>query len=738
MSTRSHGSPVETSVAGRLFYGVTGYFVVPSLMAWDGVKIAAHWVWKAPKVVKLILVILAVLSVVGGTFVVIRKMAGWEQAAIMAEWDKYKVAARSADEKELLAILDTILAKDPENRDALTRKAAIESGEGDPADPGTLAIILRIHLKNGRKAEALREAKKMYTVEPKDWMANCILGQEAIARKDEQSIQKHLAVVEDPATGSPDLGGLLYALELHKQAGKDATILRTFTVNKVIPNLKNANLATIHAAGRVQILVCFIDSCLSIADSSVPNLLEYWSWSTRLADGILDDAREAKNAQILSQLGTLQPPLGGVLARFQKLNVMSELQAKEQMKGVEDRARRIWRAIRVVDPKNPQGYVGEAYALLRAKDSDGAIAQIMAGVAGCGEWNMSLLIAATAWAKEAKQTEPFLPKLLELTKRFPENVTLWHLVAETAEAANRRDIAIEAVQRAREKAPTDVWLLWAEARMWLDADKHDKAFELLQMIPEKNRVGNPAVVRAYTRALAAAGDDKLLREVAKAAFNEGDKSNDASLALAPALGLLDCPPTKARAQMADGIADRVHGRWPTSLDAVRAQARACVQLAEEVNEKDNRRWSEVPVQAAIETLNKLKSRDPTDVWAPAMLAWVRYQEGKEDKQPVERAWNELTLVLPREADPTLPADVLEVIGTLYFAREKYVEAVSPLTRAAAAARQPAGPLVTLALAQYKQGDVRTARETLRRAANYPQSDRVRDEYLKAATRIFKE
>jgi tetratricopeptide (TPR) repeat protein len=728
MSTPSHRLPVETSVAGRLFYGVTGFFVVPALMAWDGVKIAAHWVWQAPKVVKVVLAFLAVASCAGGTFVVIRKMAGREQAAIMAEWDKYKVAARGADEKELLAILDTILAKDPENRDALTRKAAIESGEGDPADPGTLALVLRLHLKNSRKAEAVREAKKLYSVEPKDWIANCILGQDAIDRKDEQAIQKHLAVVEDPATGSHDLGGLLFALELHKQAGKDATILRTFTVNKVIPNLKNANLATMHAAGRVQILVCFIDSCLSIADSSVPNLLEYWSWSTRLADGILDDAREAKNAQILSQLGTLQPPLGGVLARFQKLNVMSEAKAKQEMKGVEDRARRIWQAIRVVDPKNPQGYVGEAYALLRAGDPDGAIAQLKAGVAAAGEWNMPLLIAATAWAKAAKQAEPFLPQLLELAKKHPDNVTLWHLVAETAEAANRRDIAIDAVQRAREKAPTDAWLLWAEARMWLDADMPDKALELLQMIPEKNRVGNPAVVRAYTRALAAAGDDKLIPEVAKAAFNEGDKSNDASLALAPALGLLDCPPAKARAEMAKEFADRVHVRWPTSLDAVRAQAQACVQLAEED------KWSEVRVQAAIDTLNKLKSRDPTDVWAPAMLAWVRYQ----GKQSVEHAWNELTPVLPREADSTLSADVLEAIGTLYFAREKYDTAAHVLTRAAATARQPAGPLVTLARAQYKQGDVRTARETLRRVATYPQSDRVRDEYLKAAALIFKE
>jgi uncharacterized protein HemY len=82
--------------------------------------------------------------------------------------------------------------------------------------------------------------------------------------------------------------------------------------------------------------------------------------------------------------------------------------------------------------------------------------------------------------------------------------------------------------------------------------------------------------------------------------------------------------------------------------------------------------------------------------------------------------------------------VLEVIGTLYYAREKYDDAVRVLTRAAATARQPAGPLVTLARAYNKLNDTYKAKETLSRAKTLSKSDRVQDDYQKAAALIFKE
>jgi Flp pilus assembly protein TadD len=185
-----------------------------------------------------------------------------------------------------------------------------------------------------------------------------------------------------------------------------------------------------------------------------------------------------------------------------------------------------------------------------------------------------------------------------------------------------------------------------------------------------------------------------------------------------------------RAVQADEIADRVHVRWTSSAEAVRVRAQARVRAAEE----DTPRWSAVRVRAAVEALERWKFREPTDVWPPAMMAWVRYKGG----QSVEHAWSELTAILPRESDPTMPADVLEVLGTLYYARGQYDDAVRVLTRAAAAARQPAGPLVTLALAYHKKGDARAAREVLQKARLLTKSDRVNEEYVTAAAIITKE
>jgi tetratricopeptide (TPR) repeat protein len=272
--------------------------------------------------------------------------------------------------------------------------------------------------------------------------------------------------------------------------------------------------------------------------------------------------------------------------------------------------------------------------------------------------------------------------------------------------------------------------------MYLDADMPQKAFELLERIPKGDRVRTPAVIRAYARALALVAAehkekfDPLFTAFANAAFSEADKAKDPALALAVALGLLDCPPTKDRAFRAKEIANDVFTRWPASVEAIRARAQARVRFAEE----DDPRWSDANVQAAVTALNMLKTRDPNDLWAPAMLAWVRYQGG----QPVDHAWRELGTVLKAEADPTLPAEILEVIGTLYLARGQADDAVRVLQRAAETARQPAGPLVTLALAYYKLSDRYKARETLDRAATLSRSGRVQDEYTKAHVLINKE
>src|SRR5262245_38275030 len=113
--------------------------------------------------------------------------------AVNSDWKRIEVAARGADGEELLGVLNDILKKDPKDKDAISRKKAIESGEASPDDLPMLALMLRIHLRNNKSGDAVREAKKLFAKQPDDWIANCILGQDAIDRKDSAAIDKHLA-----------------------------------------------------------------------------------------------------------------------------------------------------------------------------------------------------------------------------------------------------------------------------------------------------------------------------------------------------------------------------------------------------------------------------------------------------------------------------------------------------------------------------------------------------------------
>jgi hypothetical protein len=452
--------------------------------------------------------------------------------AVEADWDRFDVAARSADQEELLGILKDILKKDPTNKDALARQKMLETGEGEGSDRAMLALVIRIHLRNSKNVEAVREAKKLYAVKPEDWISNCILAQDAISRKDFPSIDKHLAAVGDPAKTPPrdlDLGGLLYAIDLHRQAGRDASLLLNFAVDKVIPNLKNVNLSTMHPAGRIQILACYVDACLAVEEAGVSKLQEYWPWAKRLADDINSDASRGKTALILSQLGTLQPALGVVVARFYRYKLIEESEAVDQLKQLERFGRRVWAALRTADPKNPSGYVGEIHALIRAGELDAAKKTLDAGVAGCGEWNVPLLTAAAAWVKAVGKSPEFLPKLLEFTKKFPENVAVWQIFTDVAEAANRRDLAIEVIQKTRERFPANHWYALEEARLWANADRYEKSLTELTSLPEPFRFQNPDFARAYARALSGTGAGERLRSVSQLITETAEKGNPCSL-----------------------------------------------------------------------------------------------------------------------------------------------------------------------------------------------------------------
>jgi tetratricopeptide (TPR) repeat protein len=650
--------------------------------------------------------------------------------AVEADWIRFEVAARSADQEELLGILKDILKKDPTNKDALARQKMLESGEGEGSDRAMLALVIRIHLRNSKNVEAVREAKKLYAIEPEDWISNCILAQDAIVRKDGPAIDKHLAAVHDPKKEPPpDLGGLLYAIEMHKQAGREATPLRNFVVDKVIPNLKNANLSTIHPAGRIQILACYVDTCLSAEDTSVSILWEYWPWAKQLADGIYSDASRGRTALILSQLGTLQPALGGVVARFHRHKLIGESETVDQLKQLERFGRRVWAALRTADPKNPSGYTGEIYALIRAGELDTAKKTLDAGLAGCGEWNVPLLIAAAAWAKAAGKSPEFLPTLLVLAKKFPENLVIWQIVTDVAEAANRRDLAIEAIQKTREQFPANHWYALEEARLWANADRYEKSLTVLTSLPEPFRFQNPDFARAYARALSGSGEGERLRSVSQLITETAEKENAPELAIAHLQGLMDAPAAATGLEHAVELADRATRRWPTHKGVIALTAKVKFRAVESGDPP----WQNSRGLAAVAALERALTSDPHDPWYSATLAWVRIKANVEP----DRAWDDSAPARSALTGPALPAEVLEALGVIYLSRKDYESAIVVLNRAVGSAPKPAGPYILLAVAYYGKGDKDKAREAFDKAKNLPKSARVLIEY-KAAAELVKD
>jgi tetratricopeptide (TPR) repeat protein len=653
-----------------------------------------------------------------------------QELAVNDLWKKFESAARSADETELKDCLKAILKLDPTNKDAASRLKAVETGEADAADKPMIALTIRIHLKHNAHEKAVREAKKMIALESDDWMANCILAQDAIQRKNGPAIEKHLKVVSDPMVDHPpDLGGLLYALELHRQAGKDANVLRTFTVEKVIPSLRNANLGTIPPAGRIQILACYIDTGLSVNDQTAKSLNEYTPWAVRLFEGVYSDARKGRDGQSLSQLISLLPPFDGLSARFRRLAVIDDEEKATISKWVEEQTRRVCATLRELDPKNPSGYVGEVNRLIRSGNHSAAREMLDQGRAGCGAWNLSLLTALVAWAKAANQSEEMLPQLLDAAKQHPDVVALWQLVAEAAEAAHKRSVAIEAIQKARERTPEDPLLIHSEARLWADADRHEKALDLLDKLPELIRLWSPNVVRTYVRSLAGAGKTDESRKAALATIAAAEKSVNPTLAIAPVRGLIDAPAKAPVLELAVELADRLGKQWPDESDVIDVVARARFRAAE----AGDPAWQADRSRAAVAALERAVARERLDPWPSAMLAWVRI---KANIDP-DKAWDDSAAARRAESDPATPALVREALGAIYLHHKKYDDAVRILTKAAETSDAPTGPLLLLAETLHAQGKFDKAKEIFARLTPPGQSDRLSTEFKRLA-KLFKE
>lgn len=691
---------------------------------------AGRWFRGAPRWLQVSFVLIVVAAAgAGGYYVVHKRTASRTQRAVAEGWKRFDVAARAGDEPGMRAALDEVLATAPENPLAVRRKQTLETYDADPADEPMVLLTLRLNLRKNDLTAAAREANKRLAAEPKDWLARCVRAADALARGDRAAAEADLDALPAPddARARLDPSGLLFAFRLYRATGRPTDALRGLVQARVVTAMRSPAVQTLSAGEKLGFVECYLDGFEPAADKPQPAaLLQGWSAASDLADRATDEAAEAGAVPILVRSGRLALRLALCLELFRRHGQVTKEQHDELSKELETRARRAWEAVRAKEPKNAEAYHGLAMSHLRANEYTTGREWTVRGLTECGDNPDLGGLFSRLLQLEGKPLLAY--KALAATANSNQDKPIWWaLAAEAAQAAGRRDLALEACAALRKAEPGNRWAARTEATLWLAAGDANKAAQILHQLGDATLAADPGSARAYTRALAEGGlgvqVDGFLALVEGAAV----KANSPVPIAAALRGWLDAPPDPARAAAVAARADRLLAdRWPDQPDLFRLRADALSRVAE----LSSPAWDATKARAAIQAYERLRAKVPDDAGAAFGLAALKLYA--EDNP--EQALRELAPV--RSADPGLTAAQLTLFGQAYRRTGKLTDAVAVLERATRLRDVPAGCFTQLALAYQAQGRAPEARSALAAASGRNRDDREHADYL-AAVKVIR-
>jgi predicted Zn-dependent protease len=687
----------------------------------------------APWPVKVMLAII----VVGGPAAVaiklgVRQVRTQRFGQLLVAWKEFEDGVRAGDEAQMAAALDAVLATNPAEPTALGRKRALETGEADPADQPMVVLSVRRHLKAGRLADAAREAQKRLAAEPADWLARCVVAADLLQRGDQAAAAAELDKLPAPNNQSAKLdpGGLLFAARLFRATGKDPLVLRRFCQSVIQPILKSPGAASLGASEKVGLLECYAEAFDPPTDQPQPGAVaESWAVAAQLADAALDEALEEKDAAVLARIGRLGPALEVGLGGLRRGRQVTDAEHAPLLADLRDRTRRAWEAV-APDGSNPEATRGYVATLLRSIDAvppddrparyDQARTALVKGIEARPDDPELAQMFSRLLTLEGRPLQA-AERLIGLANKYPDRPVWWALAAEAAAAANRRDVAIQACAKLRERDPNNSWAARTEARLWVEAGEADKALAVLGRFDAPTLLKDGIATYTYTRALAEGhGPDAADRLTAflKAVEEHGQVVP----AVAAARGLADAagyPPE----QVADRLG-RLLARHPDQPDLLKAKADAAYRAAEAVEPI----WEIGRVRAALRAVEQARIKLPADLDLVTQLGWL-HLAGEDSPVLAGRA------VAPLKAaadDPARTARQLELLGAVALGENDVAAAVKHLERAARAPDPPAGVFVLLAKAYHASGQRGPARAALESARNRPRTPREQAVYLTTA------
>lgn len=693
-----------------------------------------YWFRGAPRWMQAIVGLLVLVAVgSGGYYAFHTRMETLRQRRVGGAWERFNAAVRAGDEKAMRDALAAVKAEDPSDARAVTWERVLDTGEGDPGDPMTVYVALVRNLRAGKMEGAAREAHKRLAHEPKDWLARCVLASAALARKDKGAANRELDQLPPPDDRRAGVtpSGLLMAFKLFRALGRDVATLRAFAQSHVLPFLRTATAQGLSPAQKVDLIETYLEAFDPPDRRQPTGVQQGWMPAARLADQTLDEALAAADVVALARVGRAGTPLALGLRTLQRHGQVDPEQFAELNRELEARTRRAWEALREKDSKNPEPYRGLAELHWRAGTVEGRRAALEAVAQGLqtaggdpqlyevfGQILKQLGAPMAAWTELSRAAE-----------REPDKPVLWVLAADVALAAGRRDLALAACAKIRAKDPANRWATWTEARIQLAAGYPREAMDLLAKFGEPTLAAEPAAARAFVRALTEAGQESRVEGFLTLAEQATEKANVPHSAVAALAGWAEARPVNAaRARKIADRAERLLSRWPDHADLFRVRADALFRAAEGVEPV----WEPTRVREAVLAVERLRAKLPDDPQAALALGWLRLAE----RNP-ERALRDVAPLRTPEADPTLGAAQLELLGAIYRQTGKLDDAVRVLERGAAETNAPAGVYVQLALAYHGQGRPGDARTALERARNRHRSPREHADYVAAVRAIQK-
>ena len=647
-------------------------------------------------------------------------------------WASFDRAAKSGSESELQSALDDLLRLNPDDALAKRRKESLESGSAEEDDSVMPLLTLPKHLREGRWPEAEREAGKRLAHQPKDWLSRCAKAKAALLRGDRPAALREIDQLPDPKDAASNVTpvSLLLAFDIYRELDRNPGVLRQFVRDTVVDSARSSAAESFPVAVKVQLVECYLEGFEPETDRVQPSGLSRAVLAVgRLIDLSLDDP--AVDSPLLSKLGMVCARLVQAFALLRREDQITAQQYPTIARDHEARTNRAWQALLTRDPKAAPAYHGLAIAALRIDDFAVARRQVIEGLEACGE-NPQLLALYSLLLRADDDLLPVVARLLQAAEKDPKNASLWLLVAETAEAAGRRDVALEACAKARQVEPKNPWALRTEARIYIEAGgaHAQTGIQLLSTLGE-SLAGDPLAARLYVRGLNEAGLDLLIGDFLKR-VGAASAAQGSPKPITQALrGITDSRYRPALAELAVQSAKALLDRYPGNVELLTVQALADFKSAEQ----GEPRWNETHTSGALRSFEQLQNRAPDNLEIAAAMAWVRL---KGRKEPAQAHRDAAPLAAAAEQSLPLTAWQWQVLGATYLSNGKLDPAVRALEKALRLSKTAAGIHIHLALAYHAQGKKEQARAALELARPLPRSPQEHADYLDALAILQRE